>query len=119
MYQTLDIGCGKEKHPGAIGLDMNSGVNPDVVFEITRGALLPFDDNSFDKIWMQDVLEHLDNIPWALSELHRVAKPNSLIEARYPHFSSVNNFNDSTHVRRMGLRALEHYDPTKEYGKKY
>ncbi|MBM3247244.1 class I SAM-dependent methyltransferase [Candidatus Pacearchaeota archaeon] len=115
----LDIGCGKEKHPGAVGLDMNPGINPDVVFEIALGKLLPFPDNYFDRIWMQDILEHVDNVSWLLSEAHRVAKPNALILVRYPHFSSTNNFNDVTHVRRLGIRALEHFDPTREYGKKY
>ena len=53
-YRELDLGCGRNKRPGAIGVDMNPGVNPDIVFEFTDRNLLPLEDNSFNKIWMLD-----------------------------------------------------------------
>ena len=38
----LDLGCGKNKHPDYIGLDMNGGIyGVDVVHEIKRGVNLP------------------------------------------------------------------------------
>jgi SAM-dependent methyltransferase len=116
----LDLGCGKEKHVGAIGLDMNPGINPDVLFEFRDRNLLPFQENTFDKIWMFDFLEHVDDPQWLLSEVHRVAQSNAQVEIRYPHYSYRSAHSDLTHRHRgFGIRIFEHYDPTTKYGKKY
>ncbi len=36
---------------------------------------IPFDDNSFDYVFSNQVLEHVQNYPEALSEIYRVLKP--------------------------------------------
>lgn len=121
---SLDIGCGRNKHQAregerVVGLDFNLGVCPDVVHEVRRGLLLPFRGNCFDAVYLSDFIEHADNVPWLLSEVHRLSKPNAFVEVEYVHFSSRNNFYDTTHLRSLGFHALDHYDPSTEYGKKY
>lgn len=115
----LDLGCGKNKHPGSIGLDMNPGVNPDVLFEFRNRNLLPFPNDAFDKVWAIDVIEHIRDISWLLSEVHRVCKPEAKVEIRCPHYSHKAAYSDVTHVHRLGIHCLDHFDPSTEYGKKY
>lgn len=117
--RILDLGCGTRKVQGATGVDMNPAVSPDVVFELQRGKELPFSKDYFDEAHMIDFLEHVDDASWALSEVHRVTRKDSLVHVRYPHFSSNNNFGDLTHRRRMDTRVLEHFDPSTEFGKVY
>jgi ubiquinone/menaquinone biosynthesis C-methylase UbiE len=119
MGRILDIGCGTDRIPGAVRLDMNPAVNPDILFEITKGAEIPVASSSFDEIYLRDILEHVDNVPWLLSEIHRIGAQNALVNVRYPHFSSTNNYGDVTHCRQLNLRCLEHFDPSTEYGAKY
>lgn len=119
MEKILNLGCGTDKIKDAVNVDMNPGVNPDIVFELQRGLCLPFVDNFFDRIYMLDFIEHVDDASWALSEAHRVGKSGTQIHIRYPHFTSNNNYGDVSHVRRINLRALEHFDPSKEYGQVY
>ena len=65
-------------------------------------------------------LEHVPNPQWVLSEVHRVGKPDALVELRYPHFSHKNSHSDLTHLHRgFGLKVFDHYDPSTEYGQKY
>ncbi|MBI2543547.1 MAG: methyltransferase domain-containing protein [Candidatus Aenigmarchaeota archaeon] len=121
---SLDLGCGKNKHPGAIGLDMNPGLcDVDVVSEVdgrkSESPYLPFRDNSFDTIYMTDFIEHIQDIPWLLSEVHRVAEPEAIVEIRYPHYSSRYSYSDVTHVKKLGLRAFEHFDPSTDHGEMY
>jgi SAM-dependent methyltransferase len=138
---TLDIGCGANKFPGAIGLDMDRTflVPGDVRFELhsrkyveiipPKGDIvkreihsrssLPFQDNVFSRIYMNDIIEHLDDIAWVLSEVHRVAKPDANVFIRYPHFTSVATYSDVTHVHKLGVRAFDHFDPSTEYGERY
>ena len=117
----LDLGCGKSKHPNSIGLDMNLALlgPDDVCFEIKDRFFLPFKDDSFSQVYMYDIVEHICDVPWLLSEVHRVAKPNAQVKIRYPHYSCRGAYGDVTHVNKLNLHAFEHFDPITEMGKKY
>ncbi len=120
IEKILDLGCGLNKYPGSIGLDMNPGVNPDVLFEIGERNLLPFADSLFDQIQAIDFIEHVRDPQWLLSEIHRVGKSGAEVLINYPHYSSSNAHSDLTHINRgFGVRIFEHYDPSTKYGEKY
>ena len=63
--RILDIGCGdKWYHPflnntKIVSVDYWPDVNPDYVLDLETNEL-PFDDNSFDIVFMFDVIEHLE-----------------------------------------------------------
>lgn len=118
---ALDLGCGKNKHAGAIGLDMNAGLDGlvDVIYEVKSRQLLPFRDNTFSRIYMIDFIEHMNDIPWVLSEVHRVATKDGVVEIRFPHYSSVIAYSDVTHIHKLALHALDHFDPSTSFGKRY
>jgi len=116
----LDIGCGNDKEGGFIGLDMNSKLDGvDIVHEIKRNTYLPFKDNSFDKINLKDIVEHIDDIAWFMSEIHRVSVHNSEVLIQYPHYSGRNAYNDVTHRHFLGLNAFNHFIPDTKEGSKY
>ncbi|HXF69539.1 MAG TPA: class I SAM-dependent methyltransferase [Thermoflexus sp.] len=49
MERVLDVGCGRAKRPGAIGLDINPLSDADVTADLDRRPW-PFASNSFDRI---------------------------------------------------------------------
>ncbi len=117
---SLDIGCGRNKKEGCIGLDLNGSLEGvDVVHEINRRAYIPFRDNTFEEIYISDVVEHVDDVPWLMSEVHRIARPEATIHIQYPHYTGRNAYGDVTHKRWMGGFALDHFIPATEYGDKY
>ena len=71
---VLDVGCGQNKWPGAIGLDISPDTAADVVADLNEFPY-PLEDGRFDQILCQDVIEHVREPLRFLSELHRVAKP--------------------------------------------
>lgn len=93
---VLDIGCGAGfiSNPLAndgyrvTGIDVAEGAletarkfsNPLKQSQyITADAYqLPFADQSFDVVMMLDFLEHIDDMPRALAEAHRVLKPDGI-----------------------------------------
>ena len=51
----LDIGCGKNKKEGFIGIDIDPHSNADI---ISSALKLPFDDESIDEIHSSHLVEH-------------------------------------------------------------
>src|SRR3982074_1180852 len=74
--RMLDVGCGWNKTPGAIGIDSNPKTHADVIHDL--GAVpYPFADNEFDEIVCRHVAEHVPDVMAFVTELYRIAKPHA------------------------------------------
>jgi len=103
--QILDIGCGAAKAPEAIGLDISSDTDADIVHDLDE-LPYPIQDASFDQILMQDVIEHVREPIRVFEELHRIARPGARIQLRTPHFSSILAYGDPTHRHYFSTIAI-------------
>lgn len=102
---VLDVGCGSNKYPGAIGIDISDETSADVVHDLDTFPW-PLEDDSFDQILLQDVVEHLHDLYAVFGELHRVSRPGARLQLRTPHFSSVLAYSDPTHVHFFSVAAI-------------
>lgn len=72
----LDVGCDRAvlkdllKNVNYTGIDIAG--TPDIKVDLEKIERLPFEDNSFTTTVCSDVLEHLDNFHYVLSEIVRV-----------------------------------------------
>ncbi len=99
---AIDIGCGANKKPGAIGVDRAAVRGVDVVAAAER---LPFRESSVDAIYAAHVLEHVEPLVPVIEELWRVSKPGARIHVWAPHFTSgLYVWSDPTH--RRGFTSL-------------
>jgi len=71
--KVLNLGCGFVKIENAVNVDKIAMCDPDILWDIDIMPW-PFDDNSFDVIYMDHVLEHLINWWGALREASRVLR---------------------------------------------
>lgn len=117
MKNKLNIGCGNDIREGFINLDIAQLPGVDVVCDI-ENSLLPFENHSFEYIICCDVLEHVD-YPKVLKEIHRVLKPDGVVEIRVPHFTSSNNFIDPTHKRMFSFRTFDFFVKDTRYQRNY
>ena len=118
--RILDLGCGQDKLPGSVGVDMHPSLpGIDVRYRYDPGTHIPFRDGSFAGINLQDFVEHVADIPALLREIHRVAADQALVRVRFPHYSSPGAHNDITHLKHLGCRAFDHFDPQTKYGAAY
>ena len=104
---VLHIGAGKRKIAGAVTLDINPRVNPDVVWDLNVFPY-PFEDSQFDRVVCEHVIEHLAQVISVMEELHRVTKPGGRIHITVPHFSSLNFNTDPTHVHAFSSRSFDY-----------
>ncbi len=95
-HKILDVGCGWNKTPGAIGMDANPKTHADVIHDL--GSIpYPFPDSEFDKIVCRHVAEHVPDVMSFIAELHRVTKPGGRITITTPHYSNPDWATDPTH----------------------
>ncbi len=107
--KTLDIGCGKHKTIGAIGLDFVKIQGVDVVHDLNK-IPYPFKNKEFDIIYANHVLEHLEiNLDKMLGELCRICKSNGKIVIEVPTFPSMGTFSDPTHKKVFSYFTFDYF----------
>ncbi len=105
---TLDLGCGQNKRPGAIGVDQNRDTAADVIANIDCGAL-PFRGGSFDKVWVVHVIEHVENVVSTIEELHRLTRAGGVIVIETPHYTDFSSFCDPTHRWHLNTFSFRYF----------
>jgi predicted SAM-dependent methyltransferase len=104
----IELGCGKNKKKGYIGIDCLPLAGVDIVTDLEKG--LPFlPDNSVDIIYSKSLLEHIDNFEILMHEIWRVLKPTGKKILFVPHFSNPFYYSDYTHRRFFGLYSFEYF----------
>jgi SAM-dependent methyltransferase len=93
----LDIGCGKNKRPGFVGVDQYQMDGVDVVMDVREKW--PYDDNSVDEVHSSHFIEHLTGAERVkfYNEMYRVMKPGAKATIVTPHWASNRAYGDPTH----------------------
>lgn len=107
----LDIGCGKNKREGFIGVDQYAMEGVDIVMDVRQKWT--FDDASVEEVHCSHFLEHLTGPERVrfYNELFRVLKPGAKATIITPHWASNRAYGDPTHqwppVAEMGFYYLK------------
>jgi SAM-dependent methyltransferase len=82
---------------------------------------LPFEDNSFDFILCNHVLEHIPDDSKAMEELYRILKPGGTAILQIPQdLSRENTFEDNSITsRKERAKIFGQYDHVRVYGRDY
>lgn len=103
----IDIGCGKNKINGFIGIDFDSRTNPDIVASALN---LPFQDNTVDEVYSAHLVEHFDlsEAQQFFNEVYRVLKNGSKAVIKVDKDWSKNRLmkKDLTHKHRYTKREI-------------
>lgn len=107
MKKKLILGSAGGIGDNAITLDINTEHKPDVVHDLNITPL-PFEDNQFNEIICHHILEHLNDLPKIMSELHRICSDNAVIYIETPYHSSW-CANTPEHKLRFNYFAFDGY----------
>ncbi len=105
---TLDVGCGLNKRPGAIGIDRNLRTAADVLADIDSGGL-PFLDSTIRAISLVHVIEHVEGVIGVMEEAHRVLVPGGRLLIETPHYSDASSFADPTHRWHLNSFSFRYF----------
>lgn len=120
--KTLVVGCGLRPKPGCVNLDAVALPGVDVVFDLNRigriikltgspmdwdlrPTALPFDNDEFDRVEAEDVLEHVEDPVAVVQELGRVLRIGGTLWVRGPDAEAV--WDDITHKRAFSERTFD------------
>lgn len=111
----LNLGCGKQRMDGFIGVDSIAYEGVDIVCDLGSGTW-PWADNSVDFAHCSHFIEHLTNLndKWErvhfFNELFRVMKPMGQCFLVFPHRSSNRFHGDPTHKEPLDEFAFFYLD---------
>jgi ubiquinone/menaquinone biosynthesis C-methylase UbiE len=106
----INLGCGNKKKDGFLGVDAHKCDAAELIHDIESG--LPFTDSSVDEVWMDNLIEHVRDIPQLMREIHRVGTPGARITIITPHFTSLSSWRDPTHVHHLSVFSMDHFCKT-------
>lgn len=104
----LDIGCGKHKKEGFIGIDIDKDSQADI---IASALDLPFDDNSVDEIYSSHLVEHFSpaQAKKFFAEIYRVLKKDGWASLKIDTDWTKKRLlkKDLTHQHRYSIREIK------------
>jgi SAM-dependent methyltransferase len=106
---VLDVGCGTRRaEAGAIGIDVSPRSGAEIVWDLDQFPW-PLESDTFERIHMLHIIEHVRDVHRTMAEIHRVARNGADVFIATPHFSSHNSYTDPTHVRHMAARSFQYF----------
>lgn len=104
----LNLGCGNKKKAGFVGVDKFPCEAVEHVADLEQR--LPFEDDSVEEIWMDNVVEHIPDLPALFAEIHRICRDGARITVLTPHFTSLASWRDPTHVHHLSYFSMDHFE---------
>lgn len=105
---VLDVGCGVNKFPGAIGIDRLLASRADVLVDVDR-LPYPFRDGSFDQVRAVHVIEHVADVIRTMEEFHRLLRRGGSVYIATPHYTDFSSFCDPTHKWHLNSYSLRYF----------
>jgi len=112
----LNLGCGTKVFDDYINVDrgifiLKDGrkIEPDIICDLEDG--LPFDDETVEYIYADNVIEHIHDAIYFMQECHRVLKKGGRIRVITPHYRYHSSYNEPTHVHHFGELTIHHFTP--------
>jgi len=111
--KKLNMGCGFKKLNDHWNVDAEARCNPDEVLDFET-TLWPYEDNFFEKITADNVLEHLGQDPKVftniIKEMYRVSADQAEWFINVPHHRCDLFWDDYTHVRPLTAKTFKMFD---------
>ena len=114
--RILDVGCGINKYPGSIGVDVNPNTRADVVCNLDHFPY-PFRDDAFDHLRATHVIEHVSDVVKTMEEFHRLVRHGGTVYIATPHYTDFSSFCDPTHRWHLNTFSFRYFgDNNAGYG---
>ncbi len=105
----VDLGCGRYKRRGHVGIDIDPESAADVVCDLRDG--IPLATDSVDELVADNLLEHVgEGFVELMNEIWRACKPGATVEIIVPLFPGQKAVSDPTHRRYFTEESVGYLD---------
>ncbi len=104
----LNLGCGNKRKEGYLGVDRYPCDAVDQIADLN--GTLPYGESTIDEVWMDNVIEHIPDLPRLFAELHRICRDGAEIKIVTPHFACHDSWRDPTHVQHLSYFSMDHFE---------
>ena len=94
--KKVEIGCGKTKTEGYLGMDRFQLPGVDIVADLND--TFPIEDNSVDVVYACHSLEHFDSIEKTMNEIYRICKHKAIVQVLAPYYYTTLNTANFYHL---------------------
>jgi SAM-dependent methyltransferase len=117
----VNLGSGKDYKPGWLNLDVIDRAEPDLVLDLGKpqpfpvkattrfGTELVLEAGSLDKVYANNVLEHVPDLPCLMTNVLTLLKEGGEIEIEVPYEKAPTAWQDPTHIRAMNENSWIYY----------
>lgn len=102
----VNLGCGFKPLDGWLNLDKNPA--DDSIMYCDIEDVLPLADDSCEEILLDNVVEHLRDIPKLIRELDRCLMSGGTVKIVTPHFTSAASWRDPTHTQHLSYFSFDY-----------
>lgn len=117
----VNLGSGKDYKPGWLNLDVIDRAEPDLVLDLGKPQTFPvkattrfgtemvLEAGSLDKVYANNVLEHVPDLPCLMTNVLTLLKEGGEIEIEVPYEKALTAWQDPTHIRAMNENSWMYY----------
>ena len=121
LPRKLNLGCGADRHPGYINLDIDSSWQPDILADLnqpfpvdvaiptSRFGAVTLSQASFNEIVVYDVLQYIRDLDGFMKTCLDLLEEGGLLRVRVPYDLSLLAWQDPRHVRAFNENSWHCY----------
>lgn len=106
----LDLGCGRRKQPGALGVDRVRSSDTDELFDLSEFPW-PLPDDHFLIVYAIQVLEHLPDRVRTMEEIWRICRHGAVVIVSVPDGCCPGFVQDPTHQSPWNIGTFLYFCP--------
>ena len=108
MAMKINLGCGQKYLPDYLNCDVVPHVKADRYFDLNQFPY-PLESDSADEIFMDNVIEHLDDVIKVMEELHRILKVGGRLRILVPYAKTDWALQDPTHKHFFTEQSFNYF----------
>ena len=117
----INLGSGKDYKPGWLNVDILARAEPDLVLDLgqpvelplqvagCRGGEIQLQAGSLDRVYANNVLEHVPDLPRLMTNVLALLKDGGEFEIEVPYEKSPTAWQDPTHLRALNEQSWQYY----------
>ena len=117
MALKINLGCGRKYFPEWVNCDVVPHVKADKYFNLNQPPY-PLESDCAEEILLDNVLEHLEDIPRIMEELHRILQTGGVVKIHVPYGKTDWALQDPTHRHYFTEKSMNYFcddDPCNFY----